>query len=108
MRFSELAERVSGAIHNRSATHASGPTGPLLIQETSHGIRYVDVDLEGYPTLRFIEQNQTKSSRPASLARHGHEITWVVSIPGFEYMPCGVVDGEYTPQIHRALEHVTT
>jgi hypothetical protein len=106
MKFSELAERLHGAIHNENATHASGPAGPIPVSETSHGIRYVDVDLVGYSTLRFIAQNPRKDSRPASLARSGHQITWVVSMPGFQYKPCGVVDGAYEPDIHRALQKI--
>ncbi len=48
----------------------------LRIQRTKTGIRYVDVQIGGQ-TYRIMEQNRSKASRYARMARDRHQILWV-------------------------------
>ncbi len=48
----------------------------LRIQRTKTGIRYVDVQFGG-ETYRIMEQNRSKASRYARMARDRHQILWV-------------------------------
>jgi hypothetical protein len=47
----------------------------------------------------WVEQNRTKASKWAKLARKGHDIAWEFEKPGGRYTGCMLIDGAiYTPR----------
>jgi hypothetical protein len=42
----------------------------------------------------WLEQNSSKASKWAKLAREGHEVAWEFDSPGESYTGCLLIDGE--------------
>ena len=64
---------IHKAIHCDNKKHLKIDKSILSINKNHNGCRYLK-----YNNKTFIEQNPTKNSRYATLAKYGHKITWVI------------------------------
>jgi len=64
---------IHKAIHSDKKNHLKIDKSILSINKNHNGCRYLK-----YNNKTFIEQNSTKTSRYATLAKYGHKITWVI------------------------------
>lgn len=72
---------IHRAIHSPTATQVLFREGGLLktLPITIAGNKCRQIE---YKNITFMEQNKSKSSPSAQLAREGHKITWGMRYPG--------------------------